>query len=115
VVEDCGGRRRSAVAAGFQWVSGDGKGLRRCGSARRSSGRCSFVLKIDGVSESAWQHRRRRSESDGDGASARMEDVQMRERCGKEEKGEAGLGFGSCRGKERRGGACRGGGGHQWP
>jgi hypothetical protein len=72
VVEGCGGRRRSAVAVGFQWVSGDGKGQRRCGSARRSSGRCSFVLKIDGVSESAWQHRRRRSEFDGDGTSARM-------------------------------------------
>jgi hypothetical protein len=60
------------VAVGFQWVSGDGKGQRRCGSARRSSGRCSFVLKIDEVSESAWQHRRRRSEFDDDGASARM-------------------------------------------
>jgi hypothetical protein len=72
VVEDFGGRWQSAVAVGFQWVSGEGKGLRRCGSARRSSGRCSFILKIDGVSESAWQHRRRRSEFDGDGASARM-------------------------------------------
>jgi hypothetical protein len=71
-VEGCGGRRRSAVAVGFQWVSCDGKGQRRCGSARQSSGRCSFVLKIDGVSESAWQHRRRRSEFDVDGASARM-------------------------------------------
>jgi hypothetical protein len=60
------------VAVGFQWVSDDGKGQRRCGSARRSSGRCSFVLKIDRVSKSAWQHRRRRSEFDGDGASARM-------------------------------------------
>jgi hypothetical protein len=57
---------------GFQWVSGDGKGQRRCGSARRSSGRCSLVGKIDRVSKSAWQHRRRRSEFDGDGASARM-------------------------------------------
>jgi hypothetical protein len=67
-----GGRRRSAVAVGFQWVSGDGKGQRMCGSARRRSGRCSFVLKIDGVSESAWQHQRRRWEFDDDGASARM-------------------------------------------
>jgi hypothetical protein len=33
----------------------------------------------------------------------------------KRKKGEAGLGLGSCRGKGRRGGACRGGGGHQWP
>jgi hypothetical protein len=57
----------------------------------------------------------------GDGAAADFpgggacEDGEVRERCGKEEKGEAGLGLGSCRGKGRREGACRGGGGHQWP
>jgi hypothetical protein len=33
----------------------------------------------------------------------------------KRKKGEAELGLGSCRGKGRRGGACRGGGDHQWP
>jgi hypothetical protein len=31
------------------------------------------------------------------------------------EKGEAGLGLGSCRGKGRKGGACRRGSGLQWP
>jgi hypothetical protein len=106
VVEDCGGRRRSAVAVGFQWVSGDGKGQRRCGSARRSSGRCSFILKIDGVSESAWQHRRRRSamvavgRDQGGGARVRGERCRA---CTSAERVRAGLDHGFYRVMEGEG------------